>query len=77
MTFKPEELLDTDVQFTADDNINFKLVEGGDQWVYWKGCNGLSTVENGKKEKQDVLTGKVKLEPGISLYFAGGQVKER
>jgi len=51
MTFNPEEL-DTDIEFTEADNINFKLVEGKGQWVYWKGCNGLSSVENGKKEKQ-------------------------
>lgn len=44
--------------------------------MYWKGCNGLSTVENGKKEIKYELTGKAKLEKGILLYFAGGQVKE-
>jgi hypothetical protein len=44
--------------------------------VYWTGCSGLTSIQNGKKEKESQLRGKVKLQPGIKLYFAGGQVKE-
>lgn len=75
-TFTAEPLDDDDTIFTEADRIDVKVVYGNGQWVYWKGCSGLSSVENGKKKKEDQLTGKAKLQAGISLYFAGGQVKE-
>jgi hypothetical protein len=44
--------------------------------VYWKECSGISYVENGKKQKHSKLTGKVKLQSGIAVYFAEGYVKD-
>lgn len=54
-----------------------KWVEGKGQWVYWKGCSGLTVYENNSEGKvHDKLTGQVKLQSGIELYFVLGQVKE-
>jgi len=75
MTFDPEDL-DPTVDFTEVLDVDVKWVEGNDQWVYWKGCSGLTVIENGKATKNDHLTGQIKLQSGIELYFAGGKVKE-
>ena len=75
-TLNAEPLDDDDTMFTEDDRIDVKVVDGSDRWVYWKGCTSLSSVENGKKKKEDQLEGKAYLQAGISLYFVGGLVRE-
>jgi len=76
MTFTADTLEDDGTILKDADRIDVKVVYGNDQWVYWKGCSGLSSVENGKKKMEGRLTGKAKLQVGIALYFVGGQVKE-
>lgn len=75
MTFEPLDL-DPEEDFTGVKNVDVKWVEGKDQWVYWKGCSGLTVIKNCQKTPHDKLTGKVKLQLGIELYFFGGKVKE-
>jgi len=77
MTFSPKALLDTDVEFTDADKITQpKLVEGRGQWVYWKGCSGVTSRENGQKVNHYESDGKAFVEWGVDVYFSGGQVKE-
>lgn len=76
-TFSPQALLETDVEFTdADKIIKPKLVEGRSQWVYWKGCSGVTSRQNGKKMNHYEPDGKAIVEEGVEVYFSGGQVKE-
>ena len=76
-TFDPGEL-DSSIDFSGISNNDVKWVEGNGQWVYWKECSGLTVFEKGKEGvKHDQLTGQVKLESGIELYFVGGKVKEK
>jgi hypothetical protein len=52
-------------------------VEGKGQWIYWKECIALTVYEDkGEGKIHSKLSGQVKLEPGVELYFVGGQVKE-
>jgi hypothetical protein len=54
-----------------------RWIEGNGQWVYWKGCDGLTVYENkGEGKVHEMLSGQVRLETGIELYLVGGQVKE-
>jgi len=77
MPFRPQALLDTDVKFTnADKIIGPKLVDGRGQWVYWTGCSGVTSRENGKKENHQESEGKAIVEEGVDVYFTGGQVRE-
>jgi hypothetical protein len=52
------------------------VVEGNGQWVYWKGCSGVSYAENEDKKIHRMNTGQVRLQSGIKIYFAEGYVKE-
>jgi len=76
MTFDPDDL-DSTEDFSGVSVIDVKWVEGRDQWVFWKGCSGLTVFEGGKVTKNPILSGKIKLKSGIELYFVGGQVKEK
>ena len=52
-------------------------MEGKDQWVYWKGCSAMTVyVNKGEGKVHGKLSGQVKLQAGIELYFVGGQVKD-
>ncbi|KAF4627055.1 hypothetical protein G7Y89_g11105 [Cudoniella acicularis] len=77
LPFKPEDLEAEDDDFADVKNVDVKWVVGKDQWVKWKGCTGLTVIEDGQKTPHDKLTGKVKLESGVELYFFEGKVKEK
>lgn len=52
------------------------MVDGHGQWVYWKGCDGVTSRQDGKKADHSEKDGKAILEKGVDVYFSGGQVKE-
>jgi len=74
MTFEPQAL-DGSIEFTEDDKNTTKLVRGTGQWVYWKECSSISYAEGAEKKKHYTLTGQVKLQSGIAVYFVEGYVK--
>jgi len=76
MAFNPVDL-DPSIDFANVSKNTVTWVEGKDQWVYWKGCSGLTVYENNDEGTvRDELTGQVKLPNGIELYIVGGQVKQ-
>ncbi|KAF2194750.1 hypothetical protein K469DRAFT_706227 [Zopfia rhizophila CBS 207.26] len=76
MDFDPKDL-DSKIDWAAVSTNKVKWVKGKDQWIYWKECSGLTVYESNSEGKvHDKLTGQVKLQPGIDLYFVGGKVKE-
>lgn len=75
MAFDPEDL-DPTIDFTDVPTNKVKWVEGRGQWVYWKGCSGLTVHEKNGETVHDKLSGQIILQPGIELVFVKGQVKE-
>jgi hypothetical protein len=75
MAFKPEDL-DEEIDFTGVSKTKLKYIEGGGQWVYWKGYSALTVYENDDGgTKHTKLTSQVQLLVGIVLLFFQGQVK--
>lgn len=76
MSFDPQDL-DPAEDFSAVPTNTVKWVEGKGQWIYWKECIAVTVYEDkGEGKIHSKLSGQVKLEPGVELYFVGGQVKE-
>jgi len=74
MTFEPVALDGTE-DFSGATKDIADYVDGTDKWVYWRGCEGVSVKENNERKVCDLLSGKVKLEHGVELYFFKGEVK--